>query len=173
MWKTTLIFIFRYCGGGILGYSTPRLLIAFGVPLDDWIKSFPSWFNYDVIYWLLVVIFATFIISLTYLVPYILSGKKEQQEPKLQIDFDENKPKYLCIDCETDNAIYAYDSVKYRVGISNTSKTQTIKNVEVRITCIHECPEWLSGKVPIILNHNCKEVFDIHPDKQKPVDVVM
>ncbi len=84
-----------------------------------------------------------------------------------------NKPKYLCIDCETDNAIYAYDSVKYRVGISNTSKTQTIKNVEVRITCIHECPEWLSGKVPIILNHNCKEVFDIHPDKQKPVDVVM
>lgn len=164
-----------------MGYSTPRLLIAFGIPLDDWLKNLPSGINYDVAYWLLIVIFAGFVISLTYLIPYLFLRKKElaelptKQEDKLQlqIDFDEDNPKYLCIGGDTDEATYVYDSVKYRIGIRNKSKTQTIKNVEVRITYIAGCPEWLSGKIPIILNYNGKETFDIHPNIQQPIDVVM
>ena len=27
----------RYAGGGIIAYATPRLLVALGVPLDQWI----------------------------------------------------------------------------------------------------------------------------------------
>lgn len=97
---------------------------------------------------------------------------KEQQKSKLEIDFDENNPKYLYEANECDGETYASQLAIYRIFIRNTSQTQTINDVEVRIISIENCPEWLKGKTPINLNYDKKEHFYIHPGKDQPVGVV-
>lgn len=74
MWKI-VVYIGRWGGGGILGYIMPRLLIAFGVPLDDWINGLPVGVNREVIYCLIMVVSGILLISLTYIIPYLLRKK--------------------------------------------------------------------------------------------------
>ena len=98
---------------------------------------------------------------------------ENRQSVNLEIKFDEAQLKYVCVDGETDSATYVYESIKYRVSIYNNSETQTIKNVEARITGIEGCDYWLTGKLPISLNCNGKERFDIHAEMEVPVNIVI
>jgi hypothetical protein len=79
MLKSILIFIARFGGGGILSYSFPKILIALGVPLDNWLKSFPNLLSHEAAYWLLVAFIGIFVISLTYIIPFLVSRNKKGQ----------------------------------------------------------------------------------------------
>ena len=79
MWKAPFFRILIFGGRCILGYSFPRVLIAFGVPLDDLIAHLPSWFTYEIVFWLFMVIIGGLIFSLTYLLPYPVQRKKRSQ----------------------------------------------------------------------------------------------
>lgn len=93
MWKSSLIFIARFGGGGVVSYATPKILIGVGVPLDKWINGFiaelngpPKFINYDSIYWFLVAVFGVFLISLTYIVPYIFTKIKQKSKQNIIVD---------------------------------------------------------------------------------------
>ena len=101
-----------------------------------------------------------------------VATKESQPSSPLEIRFTENQLKYVCVDGETDNATYTWESVKFRVAIWNNSP-QTINNVEARITGIKGCPYWLSNELPISLNCNGNERFSINPGMEEPVDIVI
>ena len=77
-------FIARFFGGVIVSFAIPPILIAIGVPLDQWINQIvglierpPHWLNYEFVYWCLVAFLGILIISLTYLIPSIIDKSKK------------------------------------------------------------------------------------------------
>jgi hypothetical protein len=156
----------------------PRLLIASGVPLDSWIKSLPVWFNHEVAYWLLVAIIGVFIISLTYLVPHLISRKRRNQievSSPLKIEVQEDGIAYFRV--EDEKGHFPQGSKNQVLSIRVYSK-EAINDVKVYISEIETFSydnDTLQNLLPIRLNF--KNVIVSHPvsfsaDETQQVDVV-
>src|SRR5262245_34699849 len=59
-WFAGLPWLVRTAGSGLVSYSTPRALIAAGVPIDDWLLDLGSFiglhFDREVAFWAAVVL---------------------------------------------------------------------------------------------------------------------
>ncbi len=113
---------------------------------------------------------------------------KEQQKPKLRIDFNENDTGYFY---ESDNfkKVFSLKTLTarclnrekyfqlYRISIYNPSKDVTIKDVSATLNIPDNCPEDLSGKLPVYLHfmneEPYKKAIDIPPLSRRFTDVIM
>jgi hypothetical protein len=43
MARRIALFVAKYAAGGVIGYAAPRLLVAMGVPVDQWIIAIGRW----------------------------------------------------------------------------------------------------------------------------------
>jgi hypothetical protein len=113
---------------------------------------------------------------------------EEKLQPKLEIGFDENDPRYFfespyfrserpiddIIRAETPN-----DWRLCRISIKNLSTASTVRNVEVKLVQIEKCPDHLKGKLPLRLHfmHDNDNPpthrLDLNPGSPQFVDVVM
>ncbi len=164
-------------GGGLLSYITPRLLIAFGVPLDDWIKRLPVWFNPEVVYWLFVAIIGAFILSLTYLIPCLISRKKRSQtdvSSPLKIKVQEDGNAYFRVEDEKRHSLQG--SKRQVLSIKVHSK-EAVDDVKIYISEIETSydKDALQNLLPIRLNFkdaNTDYPVSLSADESQQVDVV-
>ncbi len=104
---------------------------------------------------------------------------KEQQSPKLLIEFDENDPPYIDDDIiQIKGNKFCLNERLYRISIKNISNSKTIEDVSVKLTNIDECPSGYAGKLPVNLKfmHDSKPYkysVDVHPEDRVFVDVVI
>jgi hypothetical protein len=82
MSKSVLLFIAKYGGGGLLSYATPRLLVAAGVPLDQWIVAMGGWLslhlNREIALWA-----ATFFVGAALYMASIIISKDHDWRPQI------------------------------------------------------------------------------------------
>ncbi len=165
--KNIIIFIIAMIViGFVLGFTVDEIFIRIIFPIGGLMLLFlyifcSKWMN----------------ISKRYYEENILL--KEQQNPKLQIEFVENTPPYI-----DDKVIqikgnkFCLDERLYRISIKNKSNSKTIEDVRVELINIDECPSECASKLPVNLKfmHDSrpyKYSVDVHPNEYVFVDVVV
>lgn len=122
-----------------------------------------------------------------------LEGEKaaleEKLQPKLEIEHNENDPAYFHespyfrSDTPLPDVLRSHgeeltDWRLCRIAVRNLSKSYTIRNVEVKLLHIEQCPAGLKGKLPLHLhfmhdnNSPFKHSIDINPGSRQFVDVI-